>query len=169
MDSVCGEVVQKFQALKATIINELGFYESMKAFNTYRDTTEIGALDLAYKEAENPEGDHFPSRNIWLWIDLEADKDFVSYLLMKLNRFYLEPTRMSKENYYDDYSKKGIVKIILPLSYFEFAYLTCLDRKSISYKRFIYQTLRQIKYPKLLPLNEEIRKEVLNALKETTD
>ena len=171
MDTVCGKVTEpKYQMLKATIIKETGFVESINAFQSYRDTTDMGALDLAYSEAkDNITGDHFPSRDIWMWIYLEADATFIEYLLVKLGKLYYNIGRVSKENRYDDYSKKAILQITIPISYHEFAYLLSLQINGISYKRFISQVLRQIKHPRLLPLSEEIRKELFNALETSTN
>lgn len=171
MDTVCRKITEpKYQMLKATVLKETGFVESINAFQSYRDTTDIGALDLAYKEAmDYQNGDHFPARNTWMWIYLEADFIFIDYLLVKLHREYYKVGRLTKEGYYDDHSKKAILQMTLPLSYDEFAYLLSLQINGISYKRFVAQVLRQIKYPMLLPLSEEIRKELFNALETSTN
>ena len=135
MDKVCGAITINpiHQMLKATIIQETGFIESINAFQSYRDTTDIGALDLAYSEAiNNVTGDHFPARNIWMWIYLEADSAFIDYLLIKLSKPYYRVGRVTKENHYDDYSKKAILQITIPISYHEFAYLLSLHLKGIS-------------------------------------
>ena len=104
-----------------------------------------------------------------MWIYLEADATFIEYLLVKLGKLYYNIGRVSKENRYDDYSKKAILQITIPISYHEFAYLLSLQINGISYKRFISQVLRQIKHPRLLPLSEEIRKELFNALETSTN
>ena len=171
MDTVCGTVVEaKYQMLKATILAETGFVESINAFQSYRDTTDTGALDLAYIEAEDPlDGDHFPARNTWMWVYLEADISFIEYLLSKLGKTYHRIGRMNKIDFFDDYSKRQILQITIPISYHEFAYLLSLQRNGISYKRFILQILRQIKNPRLLPLSNDLRKELINEIEKTTD
>ena len=179
MAEVCGTGIiegRKYQSLSVKILSELGMPEAMAAFGIYTDNKDRGLLEKAYRESATISGDHSVSRHVTVWIELEASSSFISFLLMKSRKSYLAYSRKLKEGYFsDEYpqdapSHKCMIEIIsFPLTYFEIAELISKGYSSISWKRFTMQLVRRLKYPKLLPLQGEMKKELIDALEIHTD
>lgn len=179
MVEICGTGLiegRKYQSLSVEILAELGMKEAMTAFGIYTDNKEMGLLEKAYRESATIDGDHSVARHVAVWISLEASASFISFLLMKSRKSYLAHSRETKDGYFaDEYpmdapvSKCRIEKIAMPLTYFEIAELVGRGYTSISWKRFTMQLLRRLKYPKLLPLQGEMRKDLIDALEIHTD